>query len=242
MISPSRHLLRLIAGCLVLGAVMLWLSRHLIRPTTKPGTVRTVRDAIKEFSPTAGHRLRQHFDDRGLPFPPSRVLLLALKRERKLAIYVTGENGKWTLVHTYPILGASGKEGPKLEEGDRQVPEGFYRIELLNPNSRYHLSLRVNYPSAHDIQRALEEGRDAKNLGSDIMIHGKSASSGCLAVGDPAIEELFLLCAETGLDRIELVIAPCDLRTTSAQLDGSSPSWTTPLHTQIKERLATLTE
>ncbi|MEX1117969.1 MAG: L,D-transpeptidase, partial [Terrimicrobiaceae bacterium] len=88
-----------------------------------------------------------------------------------------------------------------------------------------------------DIQRAIEEGRDPKNLGSDIMIHGKAASAGCLAIGDPAIEELFLLCADTGLDAIELIIAPCDLRTTEALHPDSSPPWTTRLHQQIKDRL-----
>ncbi len=225
-----------------MGTLALWLSRQWLWPAAKPGTVRTVREVIKKFSPTAGRQLRQRFDEHGVTFPPPRVLLVAFKRERRLEIHAPDENGKWTLIHTFPILAASGQEGPKLKEGDRQVPEGFYRIELLNPNSRYHLSLRVNYPSPQDIRRALEDGRDAKNLGSDIMIHGKAASTGCLAVGDPAIEELFLLCAETGLDHIELLIAPCDLRTTSAHLTDSNPSWTASLHDQIKARLVQLIE
>ena len=237
-----RNFVRLAAGCLLFAAVAIWLSRHLIRPAPHPGTVRTIKDAIKEFNPTAGPRLRQHFDKSLLPFPPSRVLILALKREKKLEIYVPGHDGKWALLHAYPILAASGHEGPKLREGDRQVPEGFYRIELLNPNSNYHLSLRVNYPSPHDIQRALEEGRNTKNLGSDIMIHGKASSAGCLAIGDPAIEELFLLCAKTGLASIELLIAPCDLRTSSASLPENAPPWTTDLYDQISHRLRDLTK
>jgi hypothetical protein len=237
-----RNVIRLVAGCLVLTALALWLSRHLIRPTAQPGTVRTVKDAIKEFSPTAGKRLRQHFDRSGLAFPPPRVLILAFKREKTLEIHVPGNDGKPTLLHTYPILAASGHEGPKLREGDRQVPEGFYRIELLNPNSRYHLSLRVNYPSPHDIQRASEEGREVENLGSDIMIHGKAVSAGCLAIGDPAIEELFLLCAKAGLDSVELLIAPCDLRISPASLPENTPPWTTDLHARIKERLQHLSK
>ena len=87
-----------------------------------------------------------------------------------------------------PILAASGVSGPK-REGDKQVPEGFYRIELLNPNSRYHLSLRVNYPNADDLERARQDGRALSTLGGDIMIHGGSASIGCLALGDPAVGE-----------------------------------------------------
>ncbi len=238
----SQKSIRVILGCLVLGSLVLWLSRHLTWPGSKPASVRTVREVLKEFSPTAGIRLRERFQESGVAYPPAKLMLLALKRERRLEIHAQGDDKKWTLVHTYPILAASGHEGPKLQEGDRQVPEGFYRIELLNPNSRYHLSLRVNYPSPHDIQRALEEGRDPKNLGSDIMIHGKAASAGCLAIGDPAIEEIFLLCAETGLDHVELLIAPCDLRTSTANLPETVPPWSANLHAQIKQRLMEMTE
>jgi hypothetical protein len=38
-----------------------------------------------------------------------------------------------------------------------------------------------------------KDGR--KNLGSNIMIHGKNCSVGCLAMGDEAAEELFVLAA-----------------------------------------------
>ncbi|MEX1118017.1 MAG: hypothetical protein WEB60_04405, partial [Terrimicrobiaceae bacterium] len=143
---------RLIAGGLALGALAFWLSKQHFPQKPKP--VRTVKEAVKEFSPTGGQRVRQRFEARGVAYPPARVLIIALKREMKLEIYAANSDEPWTWVHTYPILASSGHEGPKLQEGDRQVPEGFYRIELLNPNSRYHLSLRVNYPSPHDIQRA----------------------------------------------------------------------------------------
>ena len=87
-------------------------------------------------------------------------------------------------------LSNSRRERGLRPEGDKQVPEGFYRIELLNPNSRYHLSLRVNYPNADDIERAREDRRDLLNLGGDIMIHGGAESIGCIAIGNPAIEHL----------------------------------------------------
>ena len=82
----------------------------------------------------------------------------------------------------------SGRLGPKLKEGDRQVPEGLYRVESLNPNSRYHLSLRVNYPNEQDKSYGRLDGRN--NLGTDIMIHGKDCSIGCLAMGDPSCDFL----------------------------------------------------
>ena len=89
-----------------------------------------------------------------------------------------------------------GASGPKIQRGDKQVPEGVYGISYLNPNSAYHLSLGVNYPNAFDREMAAKDGR--KNLGGDIMIHGKNVSSGCLAVGDEPAEELFVLAAEVG--------------------------------------------
>lgn len=91
------------------------------------------------------------------------------------------------------MLAASGGPGPKLREGDLQVPEGVYRLTAFNPNSSYHLSLRVDYPNAED--RAAEDRAVARSdrrtsLGGDIFIHGKAVSIGCLAIGDPGIEEL----------------------------------------------------
>ena len=81
------------------------------------------------------------------------------------------------MCNSIPVLGMSGKLGPKLGEGDRQVPEGIHRVESLNPNSLYHLALRVGYPNEEDRKHAAQEGRT--NLGSDIMIHGKNSSIGC---------------------------------------------------------------
>jgi murein L,D-transpeptidase YafK len=133
--------------------------------------------------------------------------------------------------------------GPKLREGDQQVPEGLYRIELLNPNSRYHLSLRVNYPNAADIEQARAEGRDLAGLGGDIMIHGGAESVGCLAIGDPAIEELFVLVAGTGLDKVRLLIAPWDFRKeTEDALAGRAPSWVAELYGQLRHEMAHLPE
>src|SRR5690606_4961 len=101
--------------------------------------------------------------------------------------------GVLRFVRALPVLAASGRVGPKLQYGDYQVPEGFYRIEALNPNSRFHLALRVNYPNAFDRAEAAREGRT--HLGGDIMIHGSNASVGCLAMGDVVSEDLFVLAA-----------------------------------------------
>ena len=118
------------------------------------------------------------------------------------------------------------------------MPEGFYRIELLNPNSRYHLSLRVNYPNADDIERAREDRRDLLNLGGDIMIHGGAASIGCLAIGNPAIEDLFVLTARVGLDNVQLIIAPCDFRQGKTDpTPENAPDWTVELYDRLRANM-----
>src|SRR5262249_27232730 len=92
--------------------------------------------------------------------------------------------------------------------------------------------LRVNYPNAFDRQMAAKDGR--KNLGGDIMIHGKNLSAGCLAMGDEAVEELFVLAAQTGLSNIKLIIAPTDFRENGlTALDPGRPEWLPRLYTEI---------
>jgi murein L,D-transpeptidase YafK len=103
------------------------------------------------------------------------------------------------------------------------VPEGLYRIALLNPNSSYHLSMLVDYPNAFDRAQAQRDHRT--NLGGDIFIHGKNVSIGCVAVGDPAIEELFTLAADSGIARMKVVLAPNDLRIASPPVAAATPLW-----------------
>lgn len=125
--------------------------------------------------------------------------------------------------------------GPKLRAGDLQVPEGLYRVELLNPNSRFHLSLRLDYPNAFDRRRARADGRT--RLGGDIMIHGNAVSIGCLAMGDPAAEDLFVLAADTGIGHVSVIVAPTDLRVRAAPRDPTLPPWVDQLYARIRTAL-----
>lgn len=170
---------------------------------------RTVADVLKTIGPAAESRLRAHFASAGAPWPARRVYLIALKQEGVVEVWSEGRGGR-NRVHVYSILGTSGTVGPKLREGDEQVPEGIYRIPLLNPNSAYHLSLKIDYPNRFDQEKARATGRT--NLGGDIFIHGSDVSIGCLAMGDVAIEELFVLAAEVGPENVTVIIAPWDLR------------------------------
>jgi murein L,D-transpeptidase YafK len=152
-----------------------------------------------------------------------------------LQVYAASKTGAFHFVRAFPILAASGGAGPKLREGDGQVPEGLYKIELLNPNSSYHLSLRVSYPNAWDREHGRADGRT--KLGGDIMIHGKAASVGCLAMGDPAAEDLFVLAAKTGIKNIEVILSPLDFRVRKFSAPEGSPAWTAELYEQIKAAL-----
>ena len=183
--------------------------------------------------------MRPGFQGAGVAYPPQAVTLVAIKAERSLQVYAGPAPDNLKRVLTYPVLGQSGELGPKLREGDRQVPEGLYRIEGLNPNSSFHVSLRVNYPNAFDREKAAKEGRDQP--GSDIYIHGHAASVGCLAMGNPAAEDLFTLAADVGIDNLQLIIAPTDFRRDGVgEPPPEGPEWLPELYSQIETALRAL--
>jgi len=194
---------------------------------------KTISARVDQYGSAVSERLAQDFERIGVVYPPTSIILVGLKQENLLEVWVSNPP---RLLRSYPIQAASGKLGPKLREGDMQVPEGLYRIESLNPNSLYHLALRVNYPNHFDKAKGKLDGRE--NLGSDIMIHGKDASIGCLAMGDEAAEELFVLAAETGIDNISVILSPFDFRRGEIPVDMPVvPEWTTELYILIQEEL-----
>ena len=109
------------------------------------------------------------------------------KRERWLELWLSGaaDNGRFRLFRNYEICNYSGTLGPKLKEGDRQAPEGFYRVaqSQLNPNSRHHLSFNLGFPNAYD--------RQLERTGSALMVHGGCSSVGCYAIGDENVDEVY---------------------------------------------------
>jgi len=171
------------------------------------------------------------FAKAGLGYPSRQVALLAFKEEKRLELWGRDE-GQWTFVKDFPVLAASGTSGPKLREGDRQVPEGIYGIEYLNPNSNYHLSMKLDYPNAFDRAHAQLDGRD--QLGGDIFIHGNSLSVGCLAMGDEAAEQLFVVTSLVGKENVRVVIAPSDVRKSGVpKISDPKPAWLSELYTNI---------
>lgn len=110
---------------------------------TQKETLETIRE---KYGTATQERLEPYFIQAGVIFPPQKIKLLALKEELLLELWAK-DKGDYLWIKNYPIQGASGVAGPKMREGDKQVPEGFYRIVGLNPNSSYHLSMHLNYPN-----------------------------------------------------------------------------------------------
>lgn len=135
------------------------------------------------------------FASKKVPYPPRTVLLRVLKDDDQVELWVEPAKGK-PFVHLkdYAICARSGELGPKRMEGDGQVPEGFYEITGLNPQSAYHLALRVGYPNEADRLR-----NKPNRLGGDIMIHGNCVTIGCIPLRDEPIEELYLIAQDTKL-------------------------------------------
>ena len=198
---------------------------------------RTVEDILQAYGPYATSKLKPYFTKAMVSYPPRAITFVALKQEKKLELWAR-DNGEFRFIRGYDIQAASGVNGPKLRQGDKQVPEGIYRIAGLNPNSDYHLSMKINYPNEFDLFHAWQEGRT--NPGSDIFIHGRAQSIGCLAMGDEAIEELFVLTAQVGADNVKVVIAPHDPRLYSLATDAKLPEWTPELYAMISREIAAL--
>ncbi len=195
--------------------------------------MRTVADIIQQHGAIARKRLKPVFTQAGIAYPPAQISLVALKEERVLELWAQEDN-EWYFIKNYPIKGASGIAGPKLREGDGQVPEGIYQIEGLNPNSSYHLSMKLNYPNDFDLRNAKKEGRTQP--GTNIFIHGNTGSVGCLAMGDKAIEDLFVLVVDVGKSNTKVVISPHDPRSRSLlEPVQESPVWLPDLYKQIEK-------
>ena len=196
---------------------------------------RTIADVIKEHRQRVESILIPAFAKSGTAYPPQKITLLFFKKEKRLELWAEKEN-QWVHIKNYPVLAASGNSGPKLKEGDRQVPEGLYQIELLNPNSSYHLSMRINYPNEFDLNHAKIDNR--QDLGGDIYIHGNSVSIGCLAMGDEVSEELFVLANQVDLQNIHVIIAPYDSRPNDLSTNIiDQPAWLSELYTMISNDL-----
>ena len=142
----------------------------------------------------------------------SPIVIRVFKEEAELEVWKQDSSGLFQILKTYPICRWSGDLGPKLWEGDRQAPEGFYTItpELMNPNSDYYLAINTGYPNSFD--KANNRG------GSLLMIHGDCSSSGCYAMTDEQISEIYALARDSLLGRPSFQVQAYPFRLTPANL------------------------
>lgn len=208
MAAMSRALrpLALVLACGAVGA--LGVNRHAIAAgatyvkdnvgerLAKGDRVSAARARLKDTLPAlfAAHDVR---------WPPQQVFLRAFKSGEGpndagvVELWASDKkSGPLTLIKSYPVCAKSGGLGPKRRQGDLQVPEGFYTISKLNPQSTYHLSLRVDYPNASDTLRGhdpAQGGERGVDLGGDIMVHGSCVTIGCIPLEDGPIEEVYLV-------------------------------------------------
>jgi murein L,D-transpeptidase YafK len=150
------------------------------------GTLPMGGRALKPLSPEMTNQLSQ----KGMPVE-SPILVRVFKQESELEIWKQDNSGRFALLKTYPICRWSGELGPKIKEGDRQAPEGFYEITpgQMNPNSQYYLSFNLGYPNAFD----KAHGR----TGAHLMVHGDCSSRGCYSMTDEQISEIYALARES---------------------------------------------
>jgi len=215
----------------------MYVACHLLRPEAKEkpaitATPRTVYSAVGEFGAKAEARFAPACRAAQIAYPPARVTLLAFKAEKRLEVWGADATGGYRRLADYPILAASGEAGPKRLRGDWQVPEGAYRITALNPNSRFHLSFRVDYPNRTDIAHSAVPRAD---MGDDIYVHGGAVSVGCIALGDPVIEEVFCLVAQARASERRILIAPCDLR--AGETPPANEPWVGALYARLQKEL-----
>jgi murein L,D-transpeptidase YafK len=122
--------------------------------------------------------------------PSDPILIRAYKKEAEMEVWKRGRDGRYALLKTLPICRWSGQLGPKVRQGDRQAPEGFYAVTpaQMNPNSAYYLSFDTGFPNAYD--------RAQGATGAHLMVHGTCSSAGCYAMTDQGIAELYAIARE----------------------------------------------
>lgn len=147
-----------------------------------------VKSAVAEtWKNTAGILLKNGTDTSNF-----EVLIRVFKNEKILEVWTRSKlQPRFTHFKNYSICMSSGDLGPKRKEGDGQVPEGFYVLDLFNPTSNYYLSMRISYPNASD--KILGK----KPYGGAIMIHGNCVTIGCIPITDEKIKELYVLCLKS---------------------------------------------
>ncbi|KQU75728.1 hypothetical protein ASC75_16975 [Aminobacter sp. DSM 101952] len=154
--------------------------------------------------------------------PAAPILIRIFKQESELEVWKRDRSGKFALLKTYPMCRWSGKLGPKTRTGDRQAPEGFYHVSagMLNPNSQYYLSFNLGYPNR--LESALGY------TGEALMVHGACSSSGCFALTDQGVAEIYAVAREAlagGQGSFQVQAFPFRMTPGNMAKNGSDPNF-----------------
>lgn len=184
------------------AAVFTWLNPHLARDLAERAARRmpaTVRNVLLPLPDPLAERLAERGLALGRP-----AFVRIFKEQAELEVWMKGDE-RYELYRTYPICRYSGDLGPKLAEGDRQAPEGFYAVnhKQLHPGSRHHLAFNIGFPNAYD--------RAHGRTGSYLMVHGGCSSIGCYAMTDRAVDDIYRIveaALDNGQDHISVHVFP----------------------------------
>ena len=157
------------------------------------------------------------------------IFVRIFKEESELEVWKY-KDGRFQLFRTYPICAWSGELGPKVQQGDRQAPEGFYTVSRaqMNPHSLYHLAFNIGFPNTYDQVNG--------HSGSALMVHGNCKSAGCYAMTDAYIEEIFILAREAfnaGQTKFHVQALPFRMSTLKMILHRGNPWY--PFWSRLKE-------
>jgi murein L,D-transpeptidase YafK len=158
------------------------------------------------------------------------IFVRVFKEESELEVWKQRPDGHFYHFKTYPICNWSGDIGPKLQQGDKQAPEGFYQVarHQMNPNSQFHLAFNLGYPNAYD--------RANRRTGDFLMVHGKCKSAGCYAMTDALMEEIYALAREAFIGGQEVIhVHAFPFRMTDQNMARHARSQWLPFWSTLKE-------
>jgi murein L,D-transpeptidase YafK len=209
METPHRGYAALIRGPLFLALLLSAALAGAMTPVRcfgKDGN-QLPEKATRELSPELLSLLHQKKMQKNSP-----IILRIFKEEAELEVWKQDNTGHFQLLKVYPICRWSGDLGPKMYEGDRQTPEGFYTItlKLMNPNSNFYLAINTGFPNVFD--------KVNNRNGTFLMIHGDCASSGCYAMTDEQIGEIYSLARDSLRGRPSFQVQAYPFRMTPANL------------------------
>ncbi|MCA9528270.1 MAG: hypothetical protein KC549_18425 [Myxococcales bacterium] len=170
------------------------------------------RPRVKAAYQRHGAEVEAAFRTAGAAWPPKGIFLRAFKADDVVELWAAPPKagGRYVKVRDFAVCARSGVLGPKRRVGDFQVPEGFFTIDRFNPQSSYHLSLGLDYPTVADRARTPR----GVSPGGDIFVHGQCVTIGCLPLQDDPMEALYVAAVEArsqGQSRIPVHVFPCRL-------------------------------